>query len=157
MTHRNARHGKPSSARRVAAWKERANRGYAQWHVVEIEMGALVKSGRMAAAIQLYHGRLLQRCKQLRSSMERWLHALWRRLVIQHTSRVLRVIVRQWQLSISTKHRGIYQLDPIRTATGYCVMDEYRVCTERYKNHYMYLKVLQCKVALALHQNQFLL
>ena len=49
------------SVKRVAAWKERANRAYAQWRhwrVVEIEMVVLVKIGRMTAAIQLYHGRL---------------------------------------------------------------------------------------------------
>jgi hypothetical protein len=51
MTQGRARGGKPSSAKRVAAWRERANRAYAQWRVVEIEMGALVKSSRMTAAI----------------------------------------------------------------------------------------------------------
>ena len=135
MTQGRARGGKPSSAKRVAAWRERANRAYAQWRVAEIEMGALAKSSRMTAAIQLYHDRLPQLCERLKSSTERWLQALWRRLMMQHVSRVLSVIVKQWQLLIRTKHSVIYQLVSTRTATGYCGMDEYRVCTERYKEH----------------------
>ena len=80
---RSARRGKHSSAKRVAARRERANRAYAQWRVVEIEMGALVKSSRMTAAIQLYHGRLPQLRGRLKSPTERWLQSLWRRLMIQ--------------------------------------------------------------------------
>ena len=60
MKRRRTRRGKPSSAKRIAAWRERANRAYAQWSMVEIEMGVLVKSSRMTAAIQLYHERLPQ-------------------------------------------------------------------------------------------------
>ena len=55
--------------------------------------------------------------------------------MIQHSRRVLSVIVKQWHLLIRTKHSVIYQLVSTRTATGYCGMDEYRVCTERYKEH----------------------
>ena len=50
-------------------------------------------------------------------------------------SRVLSVIVKQWQLLVRTKHSVIYQLVSTRTATGYCGMDKYRVCTELYKEH----------------------
>ena len=108
MKQRRARRGKPSSAKRVAAWRERANRAYAQWRVVEIEMGVLVKSSRMTAAIQLYHDRLPHLCERLKSSTERWLQSLWRRLMIQHASRVLSVIIKQWQLLIRTKHSVRY-------------------------------------------------
>ena len=137
MKQGRARRGKPSSAKRTAAWKERANRPYAQWHVVEIEMGVLVKSSRMTAATQLYHDRLPQLCERLKSSTEPWLQALWRRLMTQHhdASRVLSVIVKQWQLVIRTKHRVIYQLVSTHTATGYCGMDEYRVCIDRHKEY----------------------
>ena len=123
MEQRSARRGMPSSGRRVAAWKERANRAYAQWRVsrvVEIEMGALVKSGRMTAGIQLYHGRLTQLCERLKSSTERWLQAFklrpQQRSMVQHAIRVLSVIVKQWQLLIRTKSSVIYQLVSKRTA-----------------------------------------
>ena len=87
MKQRRARRGKPSSAKRVAARRERANRACAQWRVVEIEMVALVKSSRMTAAIQLCHYQLPQLCERLKLSTERWLQSLWRRLMIQHASR----------------------------------------------------------------------
>ena len=119
----------------MVAWKERARRACAQWYVVEFEMGALVKSVRMSAAIQLYHDRLPQPCERLKSSTERRLQALWRRVLIQRASRVLSAIVKQWQLLIRTKQSVIYQLVSTRTATGYCGIDEYRVCTERYMEH----------------------
>ena len=38
-------------------------------------------------------------------------------------------------VSDQNETRVIYQLVSTRTATGYCGMDEYRVCTERYKEH----------------------
>ena len=53
--------------------------------------------------------------------------------MIQHASRVLSVIVKQWQLLVRMKHSVTYQLVSTRTATGYCGMDEYRICTERDK------------------------
>ena len=104
------------------------NRAYAQWRVVEIGMGALVKGSRMTTVMQLYHGRLPQVC-------ERLLQPLWRRLMIQHTNRVLSVIIKQWQLLSRTKHVAIYQLVSTRTVTVYCGMGECRMCTERYKEH----------------------
>ena len=54
---------------------------------------------------------------------------------MQHASRVLSVIVKQWQLLIRTKRSVIYQMGSTQTSTGYCGMDEYRVCTERFKEH----------------------
>ena len=39
----------------------------------------------------------------------------------------------QWQSLIRTKHSGICQLVSTRTDTCYCGMDQYGVCTERYK------------------------
>ena len=89
----------------------------------------------MTAAIRLYHDCLPQLCERLKSATEPWLRSLWRRLMMQHATRVLSVIVKQWQLLIRTKHSVIYQLVSTHTATGYCGMDEYRICTERYKEH----------------------
>ena len=135
MKQRRARRGKPSSAKRVAAWRERANRAYTQWRVVKIEMGAFVKSGRMTAAIELL---LLPQPTAT---------AVWTTEIVygemaasivatnHDTScqQVLSVIVKQWQFLIRTKHSVIYQLVSTRTATGHCGMVEYRICTERYK------------------------
>ena len=89
----------------------------------------------MDIAFQLYHDRLPQLCERLQSSTARWLQSLWQQLMIQHASRVLSVIFKQWQLLIRTKHSGVCQLVSTRTATGYCGMDEYKICTERYKEH----------------------
>ena len=126
MKQRRTRRGKPSSAKRIAVWKERANRAYAQWSVVEIEMGVLVKSSRMTAAIQLYQDRLPQLCERSKSSTEPWLQALWRRLMIQHASRVLSVIIKLphdivvWMNTgcAQTDTRSIYQAFPTATTTA---------------------------------------
>ena len=41
----------------------------------------------------------------------------------------------QWQLLTRNKHSVIYQLVSTRTAKEYVGMDEFRVYTERYKEH----------------------
>ena len=83
MKQRSAQRGncKPSLAKRVAAWRERADRAYTQRHVVELKIGALVEGSLMTANIQLHHGRLRQLCGRLKSPMERSLQSLTRFIV----------------------------------------------------------------------------
>ena len=72
--------------------REHANRVYAQWHVVEIELGSLVKGGRMTAAIDLYRKRIPVLCDPLKVATESWLQALWKRLKRQYNTTILSVI-----------------------------------------------------------------
>ena len=48
---------------------------------------------------------------------------------------VLHTIAAQWQLLTRQKHSVIYQLVSTRTASGYVGMDEFRIYTERYREH----------------------
>ena len=106
---------------------------YTQWAVVEIEMGALVKAGKMTAAVQLYNGRLLLVCGRLKMATESWLQALYRRIKVQHGTSDMALIVTQWQSVTRNKHSVLCQLISTHTAAGYCGMAEFRICTERYK------------------------
>ena len=106
-----------------------------KWRVVEIELGVLVKQGRMTAAIQLHRDRVPLLCERLQTPTESWLQALWRRVKIQHQTMILSTIAAQWQLLTRNKHSVIYQLASPRTASGYVGMDEFRVYTERYREH----------------------
>ena len=60
---------------RSSARRAHANRAYTQWRVVEIELGVLVKQGRMTAAIQLQRDKIPQLCGRLQTatSTELWL------------------------------------------------------------------------------------
>ena len=132
---RRTRRGKPSAMRRSSARREHANRVYTQWRVVEIELGVLVKQGRMTAAIQLHRDRIPLLCERLQTATESWLQSLWRRIKTQHQTMVLSTIAAQWQLLTRQKHSVIYQLVSTRTASGYVGMDEFRIYTERYREH----------------------
>ena len=120
---------------RSSSWREHANRVYTQWQVVEIELGVLVKQGRMAVVIQLYCDRKPLLCERLQTATESWLQSLWRRVKIQHQRMILSMIAAQWQLTTRMKHSVIYQLVSTRTTAGHVGMDEFRVYTERYKEH----------------------
>ena len=116
----------------------RTPRGHTQWRswrVVEIELGELVKQGRMTDAIQLHRGRIPLLCERLQTATESWLQALWRRVKIQHQTMILSTITTQWQLMTRLKGNVIHQLASTRTAAGYVGMDEHRVYTERCKEH----------------------
>ena len=120
---------------RSSARREHANRVYTQWRVVEIELGVLVKQGRMTADVQLHRDRIPLLCERLQTATESWLQALWRRVRVQHQTMILSTIAAQWQLLTRIKHSVIYQLVSTHTAIGYVGMDAFRVYTERYKEH----------------------
>ena len=132
----STRHGKPSGLARSARRRGRANTVHTQWTVVQIEMNTLVTAGKMTAAVQLYNDRLSLLCERLNMATESWLQA-YRRIRVQHgTSDMTRaLIVTQWQLVTRNKHGVIYQSVSTRTAAGCCGIDEFRICTERYKEH----------------------
>ena len=132
---RSTRHGKPSALARSARRRDRANSVYTQWRVVEIEMTALVKAGRMTATVQLHNNRLPLLCERLKTATESWLQALYKRIRVQHGTIDMTLIVAQWQSVTRNKHSVIYQLVSTRTAAGYYGMEESRICTERYKEH----------------------
>ena len=116
---RRTRRGKPSAVIWSSTRRGHANRVYAQWHVVEIELGSLVKGGRMTAAIDLYRERIPILRDRLKVATESSLQALWKRIKRQYDTTILSVIAAQWQQMTRRKHSVIYQLISTRPAAGY--------------------------------------
>ena len=75
--------------------REHGNCIYAQWHMVKIKLGSLVKGGRMTTAIGLHRKRIPILCDRLKVATEPWLHALWKRIKRQYNTRILSVISAQ--------------------------------------------------------------
>ena len=87
-TKRRTRRGKPGALVRPSKRHEHANRVHAQWHVIEIELGPLVKGGRMTAAIDLHRERMPVRCDRLEVATKSRLQALWKRIKRQYNTAI---------------------------------------------------------------------
>ena len=135
---RRTRRGKPRAIIRSSKRREHANRVNTQWHVVEIKLGSLVNGGRnrrMTAAIDLYRERIPVLCERLKVASESWLQALWKRIKRQYNTIILSVIAAQWQQMTRHQHIAMYQVVSTRTAACYAGTDEFRICTDRCKEH----------------------
>ena len=123
---RRTRIGQPIAMIRSSKRREHANRGYAQWYVVEVELVSLVKRARMTTAIDLYRERIPVLRDGLKVATESWLQALWKWIKRQYNTTILGVITAQRHRMARKQYSVIYQLVSTHTAAGYVGMDKFR-------------------------------